>query len=275
MLLGSDGIFDAMTTEALTETIWECAYNLQAEITKNNPPVKSAAKTNPVISINPVIQTRLNFSNDDQKPKANKLVSNSFKRSVNIKTDQQQLYAHEKPLLHKLEQFTKFSSNQKETPNLGSKIQKKVSTAEPRETNKNFVKDNSRMINSKAREVSSKHRIQIEEKPNLLSSGQIALMNKPRTLEDLNQDKKTKQQPDADNFDNSKEILNKILPEVKFGQQNETENLRKLIILPYVFTPQQLSEEILKKVRDKNLSTLGCSDNLSLVVVFLHRGLKK
>ncbi len=50
---------------------------------------------------------------------------------------------------------------------------------------------------------------------------------------------------------------------------------RLLVKIPFQFTAQKLSEEVLKKVKDFNLSHIGASDNLSLLIVFLHRGLHR
>lgn len=50
---------------------------------------------------------------------------------------------------------------------------------------------------------------------------------------------------------------------------------RPLVRNPFQFTAQKLSEEVLRKVKDANLAYLGASDNLSLLIVFLHRGLRR
>lgn len=44
---------------------------------------------------------------------------------------------------------------------------------------------------------------------------------------------------------------------------------------PYIFTPNELAKEVLRIVLERNKKMIGISDNLTLIIVFLHRGLRK
>jgi hypothetical protein len=50
---------------------------------------------------------------------------------------------------------------------------------------------------------------------------------------------------------------------------------RNMINLPFQFTAQQLSDELIKKIKERNMIRIGASDNLSLIIVFMHRGLRR
>lgn len=52
-------------------------------------------------------------------------------------------------------------------------------------------------------------------------------------------------------------------------------DFEKSVNFMYNFTPYQLAKEILKVVQDRNMKKFGRCDNMTLMIVFLHRGLQK
>ena len=45
--------------------------------------------------------------------------------------------------------------------------------------------------------------------------------------------------------------------------------------LPFNFMPEKIAEDVLAKIKKKNIEHLSSCDNLSLIIIFLHRGLKR
>lgn len=68
------------------------------------------------------------------------------------------------------------------------------------------------------------------------------------------------------------EGLSKTIPK---GLATEVSNEMSERRSGYLFTPNELTKEVLRLIAERNKKWFGRSDNLTLVIAFLHRGLRK
>lgn len=194
----------------------------------------------------------------------------SSKHKTNEKTAQEPVFKNSKNLVHH------YASNERVVPNKLKDVRAPTPFELPRSSKKKplerpLIFKNDALVHDNLTPTGG-------DKHNLLSISKFSRQQKNFDTLVIRHAKESKDEQNINAY--LKEVQRKASERNTKGTSakpnaNPEADYRSLVRTPFQFTAQKLSEEVLKKIKDANLAHIGASDNLSLIIVFLHRGLRR
>ena len=259
--------------EGLIEIIWECAYKLQLAATKNAE-ARESADREALASTQPETDAPLNLSSELAKQKVSRYLGIQGNRSAHLKVEPVLHQANEYSNIYKEDLGGRGTSGRKDSTAVHLKNSKKGPVEETKEIARVYAKEAPKAFSKSQRDKLPKPRPHNDEATNPTAPKPPQSFGQHARFADLNLNPPPKDR-DHKSLINPQRSGVKSRPAGEQRQRDFTASPRDRISLPYTFTPQQLAAEALRTIRERNTAALGGSDNLSLTIVFLHRGLKR